>query len=544
VAKTLTDISIKNLKPGPTPREVAVGGARGLYVWVGATGAKSFVVRYRLNGKPQKLTLGRWLPPEDRKETATDPQVGDPMSLASARKLAADTMLQLSRGRDPGAAKRDDNQAKRQATANTFEAIATEYLKRECGVRFKDGTPSFDPSKKRSGPEQYRMLQRQVFPTLGDKPVTEIRKSDIVRLLDRLADGELKNDKGKLIEGGEIAADRCLALVRRILNWHAARSDDFHPPLLKGLARTKTSERARERILSDVELRIVWETAGEDAGPFGALVRFLLLTGARRAESAEMPWSEIDGTDWVLPPARDKVKKGIIRPLSEAAREVLKARPRIEGCEYVFSNDGGRPMTGYSKPKARLDAAVLAKLRETDPKAKPLENWTLHDLRRTARSLLARAGVSTEVAEECLGHKRKGVEGVYNRYAYAVEMKAAYEDLAELIQWIVNPPTGSTLPPFQTEGKKRGRPQRAVSFEIVRELTAGEIALHEATRDRGGKPIDHYSRALLDGWAIGQRAGMGKREWIRDFFQRADPELDDEDVREIENQLNRLLRSE
>jgi integrase len=452
MAKPLTDIGIRNLKATGKPREIADGGTRGLYLWIGATGAKSFVCRYRYQGKPAKLTLGRWIPPEDRRgEGKTDPQAGDPMSLASARKLAADTMLQLSRGRDPGAAKREDKQSKRQAAENTFEAIAIEYLKREAGLKFdKDGTPSFDRSKKRSGPEQYRMLQRQVLPTLGDKPVTEIKKSDIIRLLDKLADGELKNDKGKLIEGGEVAADRCLALVRRILNWHAARSDDFRPPLLKGLGRTKASEQARDRILNDEELRIIWKVSGEMEGPFPALVRFLLLTAARRAEAAEMPWSEIDGTDWVLPKERNKVKRDLVRPLSEPARAVLEARPRIEDSKFVFTTGGRRPLAGYSKPKARFDEAVLQELKKEDPKAEPLENWTLHDLRRTARSLMSRAQVPERHAEQCLGHVIGGIQGIYDRHRYHDEMLAAYEKLAAMIETIVNPPVGNVVA-FQGE---------------------------------------------------------------------------------------------
>jgi integrase len=440
----LTDIGIKNLKPREVDGvlkgwEKPDDGTRGLYVFVGVSGAKSFVVRYRLNGKPQKLTLGRWLAPEDRKETTTDPRVGDPMSLASARKLAADTMLQLNRGRDPGAARRDDKQAKQQAAANTFRAVAEEYLKRECGMRVDaEGNATFDRSKKRSGHEQHRMLKRQVFPTLGARPIADIKKSDIIRLLDRLADGELRNDEGDLITGGPVAADRCLAVIGKVMNWHAVRSDDFRPPIVRGLARVRASEQARERILNDDELRIIWKVSGEIEGSFAALVRFLLLTGARRAEATEMPWSEIDGADWVLPPARDKVKKGIIRPLSEAAREVLKARPRVEGCKYVFSNDGRRPATGYSQPKARFDAAVLVVLRKEDPKAEPLENWVLHDLRRTARSLMSRAGVDSDHAERCLGHVIGGVRGVYDRHEFYDEKKEAYEALAALIERIVN----------------------------------------------------------------------------------------------------------
>jgi integrase len=450
----LTDIAIQNLTPKKgkggvlTSWEKSDSKAKGLRVYVGVSGAKSFIVRYRLNGRLQKLTLGPYSPDEARKDGKEPeaPKVGDPLTLAAARVLAAETLLRRNRGLDPVAEKRRSKEVKRQAAENTFEAIATEYLKREAGLKFdKDGTPSFDRSKKRSGPEQYRMLQRQVLPSLGDKPVTEIKKSDIIRLLDRLADGELKNDKGKLIEGGEVAADRCLALVRRILNWHAARSDDFRPPLLKGLARTKASEQARDRILNDEEVRIIWKVSGEMEGPFPALVRFLLLTAARRAEAAEMPWSEIDGTDWVLPKERNKVKRDLVRPLSEPARAVLEALPRIEGSKFVFTTDGRRPLAGYSKPKARFDEAVLAELRKEDPKAEPLENWTLHDLRRTARSLMSRAGVPERHAEQCLGHVIGGVMGVYDRHRYHDEMLAAYEKLAAMIETIVNPPVGNVV---------------------------------------------------------------------------------------------------
>jgi integrase len=444
----LTDFAIQNLTPKKgkggvlTSWEKSDSKSKGLRVYVGVSGAKSFIMRYRLNGKLQKLTLGPYSPDEARKDGKEPeaPKVGDSLTLAAARMLAAETLLRKNRGVDPVAEKRRSKEARRQAAADTFEAIAIEYLKRECGMRVDaEGEATFNRSKKRSGPEQYRMLQRQVLPSLGDKPVIEIKKSDIIRLLDRLADGELKNDKGKLIEGGEVAADRCLALIRRILNWHAARSDDFRPPLLKGLARTKASEQARDRILNDDELRIIWKISGEMEGSFPALIKFLLLTAARRAEAAEMPWSEIDGTEWVLPKERNKVKRDLVRPLSEAARAVLEALPKIEGSKFVFTTDGRRPLAGYSKPKARFDEAVLAQLRKEDQKAEPLENWTLHDLRRTARSLMSRAGVPERHAEQCLGHVIGGVQGVYDRHRYIDEMRIAYEKLAAMIETITNP---------------------------------------------------------------------------------------------------------
>jgi integrase len=102
-------------------------------------------------------------------------------------------------------------------------------------------------------------------------------------------------------------------------------------------------------------------------------------------------------------------------------------------------------MTGYSKPKARFDEAVLQVLRKENPKAEPLENWTLHDLRRTARSLMSRAGVPERHAEQCLGHVIGGVMGVYDRHRYHDEMLAAYEKLAAMIETIVNPPTNNVV---------------------------------------------------------------------------------------------------
>ena len=180
-------------------------------------------------------------------------------------------------------------------------------------------------------------------------------------------------------------------------------------------------------------------------GPFPGLVRFLLLTAARRAEAAEMPWSEIDGTDWVLPKERNKVKRDLVRPLSEPARAVLEALPKIEGSKFAFTTNGRRSMTGYSKPKSRFDEAVLKELKKEDPKAEPLENWTLHDLRRTARSLMSRAGVPERHAEQCLGHVISGVMGVYDRHRYIDEMRIAYEKLAAMIETIVNPPVGNVV---------------------------------------------------------------------------------------------------
>ena len=115
-------------------------------------------------------------------------------------------------------------------------------------------------------------------------------------------------------------ADRTLAYIRKVINWHAGRSDDFRSPIVRGMARTSGKERARARILTDDEIRAVWKAAEAMPGPFGALVKFLLLTGPRRSE-AGLTWDEIKDGVWLLPAARNKVKQDLARPLSAAAQK-------------------------------------------------------------------------------------------------------------------------------------------------------------------------------------------------------------------------------
>jgi integrase len=398
--KTLTDIAIRALKPGSARREIPDPGARGLYVVVQPSGAKSFAVRYRYAGKPRKLTL----------------QAG--ISLAAARRAAADALYQLEQGHDPSMARRHAKQAQRLAAADTFKAIAEEYQKREGG-------------RLRSAHWQRGALERLVHPTLGDRPIADIRRSEIIRLLDKIEEG-----KPLGVKGGPVMADRTLAIVRKIFNWHATRSDDFRSPIVRGMARTNGKERARERTLSDDELRRVWQAAEAGEGPFERLVQFLLLTAARRSEAAAMTWQELDSTDWTLSASRNKTKVDLVRPLSTAAQAVLARVPRLAGCPFVFSTDGRRALNGFAHFKRRFDARC------------GVTGWTLHDLRRTARSLMSRAGVNADHAERCLGHVIGGVRATYDRHEYHGEKLRAFEALAAQIDRVIHPRDNVTaLPP-------------------------------------------------------------------------------------------------
>jgi integrase len=166
------------------------------------------------------------------------------------------------------------------------------------------------------------------------------------------------------------------------------------------------------------------------------LVQFLLLTAARRSEAAQMRWSELDGAGvWTLPAARNKVKVDLIRPLSAAARDVLARLPRIVGGEFVFSLDGRHAIGG------------LAWRKELFNKACGVDDWVTHDLRRTARSLMSRAGVPSDYAEHALGHIPPGIRRVYDRHQYFDEKRRAFEALAAQIERIVNPTDNVTVLP-------------------------------------------------------------------------------------------------
>jgi integrase len=325
-------------------------------------------------------------------------------SLARAHTLIDEAKAAFEVGRDPRAALEKPE---------TIRAICKEYLSREAG-------------NLRSSDERRAVLERLVYPTLGDRPITDIRRSEIVRWLDGIED-----------ERGPVMADKALGFIRRVFNWHAARSDDFRSPIVRGMARTKPRERARERILADDELRTVWRVAA-DQGAFGRLVQFILLTAARRTEASGTSWSELnEAGNWTLPAARNKTKLDLVRPLSQSALAALGEKP--EGATFAFSTDGGTTaISGFSKLKTTFDQAVTAELRKHDPEAGPLPNWTLHDLRRTARSLMSRAGVPSDHAERCLGHVIPGVRGVYDRHEYCDEKARAYENLSRQVDFIVH----------------------------------------------------------------------------------------------------------
>jgi integrase len=261
MAKTLTDIAIRNLKPSATRRELPAGN--GLYVIVHPTGRKSYAVRFRLNGKPAKLTLNGGI------------------SLAAARKAAADALYDVERGHDPIEAKRASKTKAAKVRADTVRAICEEYLRRE-------------GPKLRTANTRDATLHNVVYPEIGAVPIDALKRSQLVRLFDKIQDNN-----------GTRQADLALAYLRRVFNWHALRSDDFKSPIVPGMGRYNAKEHERERFLNDDEIRAIWKATEQD-GAFPSLIRFSLLTGCRRGEVAGLRWDEIKDGVWHLRPPATK----------------------------------------------------------------------------------------------------------------------------------------------------------------------------------------------------------------------------------------------
>jgi integrase len=375
---------------------------RGFGVRVTAAGARAFVLNYRLRGREHRFTIGAW--PD--------------WSVLKAVREARNLRQRVDRGENPI---EDRTPSPATATvASLFDDFVARYVRNQK-----------QPLRNRTAAEYESAFNRLVKPRIGKLGVYDVRRSHIIKMLDEIEDAN-----------GPVAADRTLAYARKAFNWYAARDDQFNVPVVRGMARIKPKERARTRMLSDDEIRAIWPELAK-AGTFGALTKTLLLTAQRRDEVAHMSRKEI-GSDaiWTIPAERYKSKRPNFVPLSKAALAVIAAQPKHDDCDYVFPSRAKTPYSGFSKSKAKLDKAVFTarkKQAKKGAKIEPIPNWTLHDLRRTAKTLMVRAGVRPDISERVLGHVIAGVEGTYDRHSYADEKRGALEKLAEMIERILNP---------------------------------------------------------------------------------------------------------
>jgi integrase len=342
-----------------------------------------YVIHYRIDGNRVEEALG-WLSEgwtqdkcertrNDLKESAKN---SGPRTLKERREKAAEA----------------------EAAARTVKDALDELWEREL-------------CHKKSGVETRRLLNKDVLSAWGKRRVDEIKRRDIVLLLDQIN-----------ARGAAITRNRVHGALTRFFNFCAERGmiDDSPCTRIK-----KMPEKGRNRVLTDEEIKLLWkaldlENVGVDVYRVSKLaLKMILLTGQRPGEVVGTTWAELSEEGfWNIPAERMKNGEPNRVPLCKLALEVIEqARPYSDG-GYVFASSykEKEPMTAHA-----LSRAIIRHWQEIGFQ----EAWTPHDLRRTVRTRLAEIGVDDVVAERVLGHKLQGVLATYNRHGYDVEKRQA-----------------------------------------------------------------------------------------------------------------------
>lgn len=383
----LTQAAIEKAKAKVTRYEMPDGLVPGLALVVHPTGRKTWALRYRpKGGKQAKLVLGGF------------PVLG----VAEARAAARDALIEVGRGTDPQAEKM---RARRDGSGDRdlFETVLDRFLASD-GKKGK--------RRERTAKEWRRLIAKDVMPAWQGKRVQEITRRDARDVLDAV-----------VRRGGGITANRIHTVLTALFNFADGKDIIMVSPM-SGLDKP-VAEESRDRVLTDGELRDLWLGLGEIEFPVGPFVKFLVLTGCRRSEAADLTWSEIDEKEraWLLPSSRSKNRQEKLTPLSDEAIAVLDSVPTVQGERgYVFTYAGKHGMTCFNAMKRKIDAAT------------GVTNWTLHDLRRTCSSTLHRLGFPPHIVEATIGHRAAiGVAAVYNRHQYNSEKRTALDAWARFV---------------------------------------------------------------------------------------------------------------
>jgi len=393
-------------------------GHAGLALRISYGGRRSFVYIYRLRGKLHRLTLGSF----------------PTMSLADAREAWRNASAKVAEGIDP--------------RPQPTEAQQPDTV-RVVGERF---VAKYARPRNRTADEVERMFELHLYPALGDRDIGSVTRRDILDVLDSIEEK---------VSGAR--ANRVLANIRRLFAWAVERGVIEVSPVAN--VKAPGEERARDRVLSDDELRAFRRACDRLGEPFGPLFRLLALTGQRRDEVASAPWSEVGLGDalWRLPGSRVKNGRAHDVPLAKQAVELITGLPSKGKSPLLFPAQYARPprkgeaaervakearsVSGFAVAKARLDRLMLEELgrlaekRGDAPEKVTLPDWRLHDLRRTAASGMARLGIGVHVVEKLLNHVSgtfAGIVGVYQRHEFADEKRAAAQTWANFLDGLTD----------------------------------------------------------------------------------------------------------
>jgi integrase len=407
--KTLTDRLLKSLKRAPEGQryEVIDAVVPGLGVRVSPTGQRTFILIARFGGSknPTRRAIGEC----------------GVITLEMARAKARSWIELIREGKDPKHEEERLRRAEIRKQKQTFESVAEEYIDRHI-------------KKLRTAKESAREIRNELISEWSDRPISELRREDVVSLIEDIAD-----------RPAPYKAHLVFAHMRSLFNWainrgtyglETAPTDRLRPTTLIG------PKEPRQRVLSDAELAALWRATEKTGYPYGPLYRMLMLTGARKSGVAGARRREIDGDKklWTVPAERFKSNATHLVPLTDLLLALIAQLPEFKKGDLLFSTSFGvREVSGFSQAKRHIDDLMAAEL------GKKPEPWVVHDIRRTVRTRLASLRVPDMIAEMVIGNGRRGLQRTYDLHSYETEMREALELWAGRLRDIVTPPPENVL---------------------------------------------------------------------------------------------------
>lgn len=389
--------TVDALKPGAGVGFLWDDDLKGFGVKITPAGALSYIYQYRMGGreaKTRRYTIGTH---------------GSPWTPTSARTEAERLAVLVAQGTDPAEA---DKKRRHEAVNLAFKPYAQTFYDSCKGVGWRNLVE--------------RSLRLHAVPVLANKPLPAITRADVVAVLDAMPAEQ------------QAGRRNVFAILRRLFKWAVWRGDLLRSPM-DGME-TPPPVKARDRVLTDAELRRVWLAAPGCHRAFGSILRLLIVTGQRREEVTGMAWSELDqaAAMWRIPGERTKNGEPHTVPLNTLAIETIDKLAKGEKWPRrgaVFATSTGGAFTAHSKGKAKVDALLA------DDGGDPVPAWRLHDLRRTLATGFQVLGVRFEVTEAVLNHlsgARAGVAGVYQRHHWTDEKRTALQAWSDHIGRLLN----------------------------------------------------------------------------------------------------------
>jgi|GEM_PF-572399 len=448
--------------------EVFDRDCRGLALRISSTGSKSYVFSCRFNKQRRRITIGSI----------------HSLTLAEAREEVQALRRDIAKGIDPRDAVK---KAAKAADRLNVSTVAGEFLERHA-------------KQNRSWKDTEGILRLYVKPAWGQKSIADVTKEDVSKLLNRIQSGS-----------SVYRRNRALACIRKMFNWAVANYDEMTTsPVVKGMA--AKGEEARDRYLTPDEIRLVWRAADRIGYPFGPLFQFLLVTGQRRGEVLNLRRGknldlEVERL-WTLTPEETKAKREHWVPLSDLSLQVLGGCTQVGNSPYVFSSgrekhtddrdEGPRPVSGLSKVKDRINAAISDLMREDaegaglDPESvDPMPDWRPHDFRRTVATHLEETlGFAPhEVGIFVLNHdpkSYKGVTAVYTRGKHLLKRRRLQNAWARYVRLVIDAEAWAKV-------SEHLRPRDAEGDEAA-EIRAEEFQI---AIQSGGEFWDRYLEAIV-----------------------------------------------